>query len=156
MTIGFRVLVVAFALALGVRGEARAQTAVLAGTTSFVEHGIYKPLDGVRITIYRVGPVTAGDSKNKGQFDIPFASGPPVYALFKGPSDQLPALQSLKAEAGTHHDVHVTLYTVAEARRQGINPYGYVKAILDQLAAVGVKPDDPQVKELQALMSKLG
>lgn len=146
-----------FALvALLLPAVAHAQGAVLGGTTTFLEKGVYKPLAGVPITIYRKAPVTSGLSQEQGRFSIPYAEGSPVYALFTGPNGELPLLQALNAARTTKHDVHVTLFTVEEAKSQGINPYTYVRAIIDLLTAVGVDPRDAGLQRLQALLSRLG
>lgn len=128
----------------------------LAGTTSYVENGVYRPLDGVEVTVYRKAPVGQETSNAGGKFSVTFSGGPPVTVLFRGPDGHLPALQSLNANAGTKHQVHVTLYTIDEARKQGINSHSYVQSIINQLVALGVSPEDKQLQALRSLMGKIG
>jgi hypothetical protein len=134
---------------------------VLCGTTSStVGSGaptdMYAPLEGVQVTVYRMAPVGRGDSKNGGNFFADFPPGSPVYALFKGPNNQLPALQQLKAQAGTMHTVHVALLTPEQARNQGINPHLYLQSIIEQLRSLGVSSDDRQLQDLSEQLKKIG
>jgi hypothetical protein len=133
-----------------------AQDPVVSGTTSLLAKGRYEPLDGVEITVYRKAPAGQTKSKGGGTFSVACAAGTPVQVLFRGPTGELPALQSLKADTGTKHNVHVTLFTVEDAKAAGINVYAYIRALIDQLLASGVSPKDPQVISLRELMNKYG
>jgi hypothetical protein len=141
---------------MSVPAPAYAQDPVVSGTTSLLAQGKYEPLDGVEITVYRKAPAGQTKSKGLGAFSVSFAAGTPVQVLFRGPKGELPALQSLKADRGTTHDVHVTLFTVEDAKKAGINVYSYIRALIDQLLASGVDPKDPQILSLRDLMNKYG
>jgi hypothetical protein len=126
------------------------------GTTTFIERGVYMPLDGVQVTVFRKAPAGSDTSKNGGKFEADFASGSPVQVLFEGPESFVPQLQSLSADVDVKHDVHVTLFTLEEAKRQRINAHAYVKAIIDQLLAAGVRENSKELDRLRAIMNKFG
>lgn len=128
---------------------------LLKGTTSLSQNGSYSPLGGVQVTVYRQAPVNGDTSRRDGNYCVPFSPGPPVYALFKGPNDQLPALQQLKADGATTHTVHVALLTAQAARAQGVDVVGYIQSIIDQLTSLGVSVDDKELQELNALRDRM-
>lgn len=136
--------------------SAKAADPVLSGTTMYLDGQAYKTLDGVQVTVMRKSPVASDVSKNNGKFSFEFAAGTPVHVLFEGPDGHVPQLQSLGARDDLKHDVHVTLFTVEEARKRGINVYAYVKAIFEQLEAAGADPRSEPMQRLRGLMGKLG
>lgn len=129
---------------------------VIFGTTTFIAREDYHPLDGVQVTVYRKAPAGIATSHDGGKFDVQFAAGPPVYVLFEGPEGHIPQLQSLGAAAGMKHEVHVTLFTIEEAKRQEINIFAYIRAIVEQLQAVGVPKNSETLQRLRTLMNKFG
>jgi hypothetical protein len=130
---------------------------VVAGTTTYVDGTTYKALDGVQVTVMRKAPVKGDTSKNGGHFRIEYEQGTPVYVLFDTQDNRrLPELQSLSGASKLTHEVHVTLYTIEQAKEQKINPYGHVKAVLDALEAAGVDPKSEPMQRLRTLLSKLG
>jgi hypothetical protein len=133
-----------------------AEDPIVKGTTTYIDSGVYMPLDGVQVTVVRKSPLDSKTSMSGGKFGIQFAAGTPVHVLFEGPDGLLPQLQSLSADKDIKHDVHVTLFTVEEAKRQRINAYAYVKAIIDQLIAAGVEETSKELLRLKELLRKLG
>jgi hypothetical protein len=130
---------------------------VVAGTTTFVDGLTYKPLDGVQVTVMRKAPVRSDTTKGGGHFRIEYEQGTPVHVLFDTQDDRhLPELQSLSGAPNLAHQVHVTLYTIDQARKQNINVPAYVKAILDTLEAAGVDPKSAPMERLRRLLSKVG
>ena len=129
---------------------------VIKGTTTYIDGGVYKPLDGVQVTVFRKAPAGSDTSRSGGKFGVQFAAGTPVNVLFDGPEGLLPQLQSLSADKDVKHDVHVTLFTIEEAKRLRIDAYAYVKAIIDQLVAAGVRESSEELGRLRTLLNKLG
>ena len=150
--------VLALAILTGLwSAPAAAQSMVqLAGRTR--EYGTkgYQQLGHIKISVYRTGPVTHGSSDTAGDFNIPIPAGAPFQVLFIGSGNHLPELQSLSAEGSTSHNIHVCLLTPAQAKQQGIDPYRHVKAIIDQLEAHGIRPDDEFLTLLRRILQKLG
>lgn len=150
--------VVLFGLAQPAPPLVPAGHAVVSGTTTVLQGTTYVPRDGIQVTVMRKALVTSTQSSGGGRFVRDYAAGTPVKVLFDVPSGQqhLPQLQSLSGKEGLRHDVHVTLYTIDEASKQGINSYAHVQAIIALLRADGVPDTAEPMRRLQALASTLG
>jgi hypothetical protein len=144
-------------LLIAMPAAAQAANPIVTGTTTIFDSGQYHPVDGVDVVAYRNGsPVDDDVSKTQGKFAVKFTVGAPVHVLFYGAHDTVPQLQSLAGDSDMLHSVHVTLYTIDEAKKQGINVYAYVKGIVEQLKATGVREDDPRLQRLQTLLRRVG
>lgn len=146
---------VLMALMVSVAHAADPPVTLLGRTREYVQDH-YQPLGRVRISVYRQGPVVDGLSDQDGKFSLEVPPGVPFKVLFVGLDDYLPELQSLAAEPSTTQAVSVCLLTTPEAKKQGIDPYRHVRAIIDQLDAQGVKEDDNMMQLLRLLLQRLG
>lgn len=153
---GLRVVFLTCWLVGTLEATVMAQDVQFSGRTREYANGAYQPVADIKIVVYRSGPVTNDKSDADGKFDFKIPAGTPFRVLFVGPDDYLPELQSLSGEPQTNQNVHVCLLTIAEAKRQNIQPYQHLKAIIDQLEAQGIPRNDLLLKLLWTRLAKLG
>jgi hypothetical protein len=137
-----------------------AEDTSISGTTTYISGTDYYPLDGVQVMAFRKAPVTSTVSHDGGEFSLDVPPGTPVQVVFMGPDlpseEHLPALESLVAEENTRHELHVALYTISEARRQGINVYQFIDGLVRQLEATGISRNNAIMTRLISLRDKNG
>ncbi|MGA2617282.1 MAG: HEAT repeat domain-containing protein [Thermoguttaceae bacterium] len=114
---------------------------VVSGYTYEFQGVNYTVLPNVQIQVFRRGSPILGQpvsSGHDGAFTLVISGPEPFDVVFFGPAGgpaKLPEMYHLAGKNGTSNQLHVTVYTIAQARKLALNPKAKIEYILPRIGA---------------------